>query len=143
MVTVIWIIEGLTVLGIGLLGGLSAARHPYCEKCSQWTDERSFAIHGATAADAEPHLQKGDLVSLIDLPGGQEAATNLTFKVNVCPQCKQTGFLSIDESRTTTDKKGRAREHATHLVKNAVLGVDALAHATDRAQAAVGQKLPA
>ncbi len=143
MVTFLWILEALIVVGLAGFMAAGAAAKPYCESCQKWCDDKSYTIWGVTSADANPLIERGDLTALADISGKDNNPTvNLTFKVEACPSCTNTGFLTLHEKRVTTDKKGRRQEKGAKLLSSVTLTAEQLAHARDRASFAQGQKLP-
>jgi hypothetical protein len=144
MVTILWALEGLIVAGIAGFMSAGAAGNAYCEKCGTWCEDKSYTVWGVSSADAEPLIQRGDLTALADISGKSgDANVNLTFAVASCPRCNDTGFLTLHEKRTSTDKKGRQQQKGNKLLALAVLTPEQLTHARERASFSQGQKLPA
>jgi hypothetical protein len=83
-------------------------------------------LHGLRRADADPLIQSGDLDSLIGLPMPPEPDVRvaLAMTANLCPSCKETGFLTVEEKQVVAQKRGKPQEKTTELVRNAILRAD-------------------
>jgi hypothetical protein len=141
-VTFIWVVEALVVQGIAELAVGAKAAEPYCEKCRRWCDERTFYVPHSSRADADPYLTQGDLGRLAQIDGRADADPNVSlhFTVTTCAGCNDTAFLTVAE-QTVKQTKKQTNTTKVELVKHAVLSADHRALASDRVQAAVGQKV--
>jgi hypothetical protein len=126
MVYVVWGIEALILLGIAGAMVWNAVNAPYCERCNQWGNERKMILHGLRRGDADPLIQSGDLDALIGLPLPPEPDVRvaLTMTATLCPSCKETGFLTVEEKQVVAQKRGKPQEKTVSLVKNAILRAD-------------------
>jgi len=143
MVTFLWVLEAVMVLGLAAFMGVGASMGTYCEKCKRWCESHAFAVWGRTQGDAEPFIKSGDLGALAGIEGGgTDRSVNLTFTLEACTGCRDTGFLTVEEKRVSHDKKGRQKTHGVTLIHDAILSAEQLARAADRVGAVQGQKLP-
>jgi hypothetical protein len=126
MVWVIWGFEALSLLGIAVVMGWKAVNAPYCERCNQWGNERKMLLPGVRRADADGLLGAGDLDAVIDLPLPPDGSATiaLALTATLCPQCKETGFLTVEEKQVIAKKKGKPQEKTVVLIKHAVLRAD-------------------
>ena len=126
-VFLVWGSEALIILGGGLGMAWFGASNPYCERCNRWGEARELRLLYLSRSDVDPLLAAGDLGGLItarapDPPADTSVA--IVLRATLCPACAETGFLSVEESRVTTTKKGKLEEKKTSLVKHAVLRAD-------------------
>lgn len=141
-VTLVWVVEGLAILGITLFGVHAAVAKPYCERCGEWVEDHAFRVWGVTAEQVDPLLKAGELGQVAEIPGDPNAdpSTSLTITVESCPKCRETGFLTVAETRIV-GKKNKQEEKSKALVSHAVLKPEQLQRARDRAVSVLGQKL--
>jgi hypothetical protein len=122
----LWFIEGVLILGTGGVLIWRAVNEPYCERCNQWGTPKKMLLPGLKRGDAEPLLSAGDLDGVIGLPlppdGSPQVALALT--ATLCPMCKETGFLTVEEKQVVARKKGKPQEKTTKLIVHAVLRAD-------------------
>jgi hypothetical protein len=122
----LWFIEAALILGTGGVLIWRAVNEPYCERCNQWGAPRKMLLPGLKRGDAEPLLSSGDLDGVIGMPlpadGSPQVALALT--ATLCPACKETGFLTVEEKIVVARKKGKPQEKTTKLVVHAVLRAD-------------------
>jgi hypothetical protein len=122
----IWGIEALILFGIVVFMVNLAVGEPYCERCNQWANEKKMLLPGLSAADADPLLAQGDLDAVIGLqpPAEPDLSMAITMTAAICPGCRDTGFLTVEEKRVLSRKKGKAEEKTKVLISNAVLRAD-------------------
>lgn len=140
----IWTLEGLIVFAVVLGVTLGAVGEPYCEKCNRFCTGAKFGIYGVGRAAADPLLAAGALDGVINLqpPSPGDSTLSLTLTVTTCPTCKQTGFLSVAETRVTM-KRNKTQTTNKSLIKHAVLSTQNREAAVARLTQAIGQKLSA
>ena len=85
-----------------------------------------LALVGLGRKDADPLLARGDLGALLALesPPEGDGALALLFTATLCDGCKETGFLTVQQSMTTVTKKGKKEVKLVNLVTHAVLPSD-------------------
>jgi hypothetical protein len=134
MVWMIWGVEGLILFGFAVALAFAQVSSPYCERCNQWAKERKMLLQGVSRIEADPLLQSGDLDGVIGmpLPAEPNLSVALALTAQLCPQCKETGFLTIEEKRVVAKKRGKPQESKVVLVKYAVLRADQRARFLDR-----------
>ena len=142
-VYLIWLAEGLTVLGLGLAGGYAAAATPYCEKCHAFCGEQKFGVGGVGRVQALALIADGKLGALALIDAGAEQGKSLHFDVTTCATCSDTAFLSVVEKQVTMKgvKNNKRQEKSSTLVKHAILSPADREQALMRVREVVGQKL--
>jgi hypothetical protein len=126
VVLVVWGIEALIIGVLGVMMAWIAAGDPYCERCNRWTDEKKLTLPGIGREAVDPLLERADLSAVVALTPPAEPAdpVALAFTVKLCPACRETGFLTIEEKRLIAKKKAKPEEKSTELVTHAVLRAD-------------------
>jgi hypothetical protein len=123
-----WGIEALVIVGASVITPpLMISSHPFCESCEEWsTQEYDEALFAAPSDhDAlKSQLEKGRISALIDL-GPLTTNTFTKASLEICPKCRQIGFLSVDEATVTFDKKGNQNTSETGIVSNLIVRGDA------------------
>jgi hypothetical protein len=142
MVWAIWGCEALILFGFAVALAWQAVGAPYCERCNLWCKERGMLLHGLGRGEADPLLQSGDLDALIGLPlpAEPDLKVALALTANLCPQCKETGFLTVEEKRVVAQKRGKPQEAKKQLVKHAVLRADQRQKFLDRLEPTAAAK---
>jgi hypothetical protein len=142
MVTFLWGIEALLVLGMAVWGAHLGAGSPYCEKCGAFCREEGYNVWGVGEGSVAPLFARRDLtaVALVTPEGEGIANTSLNLTLATCPKCPQTGFLTVKE-KTVVAKKGKQQETERTLVAHAVLRPEERQAAEERLRAITGQKL--
>ncbi len=127
---IIWAIEAGILLVISTLGGVNAAKAPYCERCDAWADE-SQVNRVSSLANTEPveQLQRAENVDqmLEKLPEGESedgVRRELHYSVDRCPACKQVGWLSVKLYETSTNKKGEEETKESEVWEHIELSAD-------------------
>jgi hypothetical protein len=142
VVALIWGIELLTLVGFGLVMAWRAAAEPFCEDCARWTVEKKLRLPGLSREAADGPIAAGDLSALVALEPAAEGASSLMLTAEACPNCRQRGWLSVEEV-TALQKRGKTEEKKKPLLRNAALDPDLLTRFLDRAEARPAAAAPA
>lgn len=121
---VIWVIEGLVIVGTSsVLAGITAST-PFCESCGAWTTETEGLkrLLPPDDPDALSRLSDGDL-SVLDQFMACDTAPDQSIRLDLhaCSECEDTRFLTVNLSRVTFDDDGDATEHTTAIIERLVL----------------------
>jgi hypothetical protein len=120
-VLAVWGIEAVIVLGIVLVATVGKAGDPYCERCRQWTRSQTARLPGVSRDNVQPLLDRGDLAGVLSLTSGLESdSTTMLLERRSCPQCGESAYLSMTETRLEV-KKDKATTVRTHLLTHAAL----------------------
>lgn len=132
VVWTVWAVEALLVLAAALFGADAAASSTFCERCQDWTEPRTLLLPGRTRADVQAALEGGDLsavVALPELPPGErpaaagtkaDPARTLSLHGDLCPRCRESGWLTVAELRTW-EEKGKTQRGADRLAGRVAL----------------------
>ncbi|MBJ6764657.1 hypothetical protein JGU66_28135 [Myxococcaceae bacterium JPH2] len=122
MVTLVWVVEPIVMVGMALFAGREGPRRLFCEPCQRWLDTRSLSSHGLNFTDVKPLIDAGDLRSLVELRTDDLMGTN--FRVSVlrhrCATCHQSTYLSVEEVRVVNTRYG-PQDRRKSLLRNVVL----------------------
>jgi hypothetical protein len=143
-VIAIWAVEALALLALTVMLVDKQASKPYCERCRRWCSAKPLQIPGLTRADVEHAVQMGDLMPLVDIQQRSDGDPTRTLVLtgNVCDDCSDTAFLTVEE-KTTVRKKKQTSTKSVTLLKYATLTAPQRAAFVQRYDFAVGQKLAA
>jgi hypothetical protein len=119
----VWGIEALIIFGVVVFLMWGEASAPYCERCNRWAVPKKLVIPGLGREQAAPLVERGDLTGLVDLraPPEPDPLLSLTYTATLCPNCKETGYITVEEKRITVSKRGKRDEKTQRLVKHAAL----------------------
>jgi hypothetical protein len=114
-----WLVEAAIIAGGAVLVA-ATARNPYCEACSQWTNEekpvRPLAL---TDPDRLRTALEEERYEVLDELRNQDVALENCFRATLytCPQCVDSDYLTISHVRLTTSKDGNVQTQTTELIR--------------------------
>jgi len=133
-VYLIWFIEALLIIGISVLGGWLAGREPFCESCNVWADEERLLLTRWDQSDEAVEQLDGatTLDELINPPttrphwtAEKQLGTSwLDYKVNACPNCEESRFLSISKNWVELDTEGDETEKSNEVHEYLVIDAE-------------------
>ncbi len=122
-----WIAEAIVVLGFALLPVWKTKVEPICEACEVWTKTQSVGLPGIDRSQVELLLAKNDLGTLISVEGiaqVETASSQVVLTRAYCPQCKDSGFLSVSEIVYSRNAEGGLHEERRVMAELLVLSAE-------------------
>ncbi len=120
---IIWIIEGLIILGVGILSSMMSDLI-YCERCHRWTSVYD-SLGGADVEGAEAlfdGLDRGEAEILGTLkPVSPGASQYLKVDVCRCEKCQDLSAVTLKHVEITLDDKGKEESKETDIVEGALV----------------------
>ena len=94
-----WIIECVTIIGVGLICVIMSVRqHYFCEDCQRWlSDPRQLGLFGIPSEGLENHF-KATILALTPAKGLDSHV--LEAKMRTCDQCEETNVFEPSLSGT-------------------------------------------
>ena len=122
---ILWAIEaGIIVVVAFLVAAWQIRDEPFCENCNAWCKAEENVAVLATAAESEvkPHAESKNF-DYFDKLGAvaADAMEWLRLDLHLCPQCKQTGTLTVKAVTKTIDKQGKVSTSDTDIVDKLIV----------------------
>ncbi len=122
---VLWLLEaGIIVVVAFLVAAWQIRDEPYCENCSAWCkgEENVAVLAKGEEADVKSHAESKNF-GLFEKLGGvpADAMEWLRLDLHLCPQCKQTGTLTVKAVTKSIDKQGKASTSDTDIVDKLIV----------------------
>jgi hypothetical protein len=118
----LWAAEAGTITGIAALVPYnSVTSTPFCEPCEAWTAaEEDVARLEVTELDLmRQALEQGKWEVLSLLPkASPESADRLRLDLWVCPQCRESCYLTVKRLTTTVNQEGKEETKTEEVVSN-------------------------
>src|SRR5439155_12311871 len=97
--TVIWSIEALTVIGVGLLTAVAVLkRKPFCDNCDSWCkrSERLVFFPSIFGHDLKQRLEAKDFSFVEKLVPTSEKFAHIRFDLFSCSTCNMLNAISVN-----------------------------------------------
>lgn len=122
--TLIWLTEGLAVLGTALGVAYAMARsRMFCERCNRWCSPARPLMQTAAgdAGRARQALEAHDFSYLRSLGPQVDPARGWTLDYERCAGCDELHAVSLREHAKVVDKKGRVKRAKTKTLVDRLL----------------------
>lgn len=125
-VVLMWVVEALIVLGLSLYLVWQELGRPFCEPCEVWTKSHVLSLRGVGRDEIASHLENGNLPALIALEPKADsvAAHRIVLSCAYCPQCSETGFLTVSQVTSTPQSNGQMQDKKVLLAEHLLLPRD-------------------
>lgn len=117
--TLIWIAEALTLIGLPLGVGRSMLKNkPFCDTCDAWcTGPRTVRVTDPVDPKLlRERLEAGDFAYVAGLPAPVDEGQTMEFTVYACDTCKQLNTLSVVKRTVKRDRKGTVRSNQAKTI---------------------------
>jgi hypothetical protein len=120
---IIWGLEALALLMAGLLGGVAAAKFPFCEQCGRYAKRQEGVVTIKSPAPAMVEMVRKattvrEVVSAQGGGGGQH--DRLEYEVRGCPTCDRFSTVTV-KFKTKVSTKRSAADKSEDLHRNVLL----------------------
>ena len=116
-VWLIWVIEGIGLLVLGIGGGLMAADSPFCEKCGCRANKKAgeFTVACVSPGTVERIRAADSVREMLADSGGGASTDTLKYTVTRCPMCDGLTTLEIEfETMVVKDKEKEKKTEVLH-----------------------------
>jgi hypothetical protein len=106
----IWVLEGLTVIGVAIFAEIGVLNHrPFCESCERWCTRGAKVLLAAppNVAQLKLQLEANDFKALENLGAGNKATSHLIVVLDHCEQCRQFYSMSLTHVLIGRTKLGK------------------------------------
>jgi hypothetical protein len=119
--TVIWCIEALTVMGVGLLTTVAVLkRKPFCDNCDSWCNraERLVFFPSVFGDDLKRRLESKDFSFVEKLVPTSEKFAHIRFDLFSCSTCQMLNTISVNQLlvQPATSRWSRAKAERKELL---------------------------
>jgi hypothetical protein len=128
MVYLIWLLEGVMVIGLAGAAPLVFAGAPYCEECDCWaTKEKLGEIHHVDENAIKAAVAGAQWKGIIRPGGHPQSNSRARYTLYTCPSDSEPMYLSVELVKTV--KKGRKQEdEQDEVLQYAKVGPKHIAH---------------
>jgi len=98
--TVIWCIEALTILGVGIATAIAVVRKkPFCENCDSWCgrSERLVFFPSVFGQELKQRLEAKDFLFVEKLVPTSEKFAHIRFDLFSCASCAMLNTISVNQ----------------------------------------------
>src|SRR3954469_13057068 len=98
--TIIWSIEALTVLAVGIATAIAVVRKkPFCENCDSWCQrsERLVFFPSVFGEELKQRLERKDLLFVEKLVPTSEKFAHIRFDLFSCATCNMLNTISVNQ----------------------------------------------
>jgi hypothetical protein len=125
---VVWGVELVVLLLVGIIAGALSAAHPYCEACGRWAKKKlaEFTLNRPTPEAVTQAKEATTVEDLLTIPLDDQGNPSdaLVYSVHACPACAQSATVTVVHKTTKTNLKGGTETDATSLHEYALLTVE-------------------